>query len=63
MTLRDPSACHDCGASSEGTAGWSKPSGTSGHVTTFTQEVQPAPVMLGHDGRLCTRCWWARAMA
>lgn len=54
-------ACEDCGATDEATAGWGKPSGSAGHATAFVQTVQPAPVMLGHPGFLCTHCWWARA--
>jgi hypothetical protein len=61
MSRPGQSVCEDCGARSESTAGWSKPSGTAGRETTFDQSVQPAPIMLGHDGCLCTRCWWRRA--
>jgi hypothetical protein len=56
-------SCENCGASEEITGGWSKPSGTAGYATTFTQPVQRADFILGHPGYLCTRCWWARARA
>jgi hypothetical protein len=52
--------CEDCGAERETTGGWSKPSGTAGAATTFTQAVQAAPVVLGRPGHLCTKCWWGR---
>jgi hypothetical protein len=53
-------ACEDCGAQSESTGGWSKPSGTAGAASVFTQQVQRADLLLGHKGYLCTRHWWAR---
>lgn len=52
--------CEDCGASTERTGGWSKPSGTAGSESSFMQPVQRADFMLGHEGYLCTLCWWAR---
>lgn len=53
-------ACEDCGTTIETTGGWSKPSGTAGASTTFTQRIQRADVTLGRLGYLCTRCWWGR---
>lgn len=53
-------ACEDCGVTSETTAGWSKPSGADGSAHSFSQPVQRADLMLGHEGYLCTRCWWRR---
>jgi hypothetical protein len=55
-------ACEDCGKPTEVTAGWSKPSGTAGSATGFVQPVQRADVVLGHEGHLCTKCWWARVI-
>ncbi|HMD60051.1 MAG TPA: hypothetical protein VKG78_01390 [Opitutaceae bacterium] len=56
-------ACEDCGARTETTGGWNRPSGVAGSASTFTQTVQRADHMLGHPGYLCTRHWWARARA
>jgi hypothetical protein len=56
----DGPACEDCGATTETTGGWGKPSGTAGAATTFAQSVQRADWTLGHRGYLCTRCWWGR---
>lgn len=61
--MDDVRACEDCGATHESTAGWNRPSGVPGASSAFTQSVQPAPVVLGHEGYLCTRCWWRRPRA
>jgi hypothetical protein len=61
--VSDESVCEDCGATVEKTGGWSKPSGTAGAERIFTQKVQRADFMLGHEGYLCTLCWWRRSAA
>lgn len=61
--MADPSVaeCEDCGARTESQVGWNRPSGVAGSTSVFIQPVQPAPVVLGHDGYLCDRCWWSRS--
>jgi hypothetical protein len=63
MGSHTSASCEDCGATHEQSAGWSKPSGTAGHVTQFSQPVQRADWLLGHPGFLCTRHWWERIAA
>jgi hypothetical protein len=65
MTDPGQSACEDCGAHTEQVTafayGGSGSSRSGEHCARQTvQAVDRAPVMLGHDGRLCQRCWWRR---
>lgn len=66
MSLARESVCEDCGARTESITGFAyggSGSSRSGQhcARTTIQSVQPAPVILGHDGYLCQQCWWRRA--
>lgn len=55
--------CEHCGARTDSGSCWNRPSGTPGYVSRYVDQVQRADFALGHEGYLCTRCWWATRMA
>lgn len=54
--------CEDCERETETLGAWSKPSGTAGAPSMWHTTPAPSPVVLGHDGFLCRRCWWKRVI-
>lgn len=57
--------CEDCGAQTEAVVsfayGGSGSSRSGEHCASTTVKcIDQAPVILGHEGYLCQRCWWRR---